>query len=171
MSTVEDVITAYMRLRDECDKTFRKIQMEFPDEMECKEGCDACCQLSSVTYLEGRMITDHLKSSRHNIDRNSQGKCIFLTDGLCSIYPVRPIICRTHGVLLYDSENDRLERSCNKNFQDQNRQSFDKSHALDIHRITGQLIRLNVLYCHFTGRDMSEDGRTSLINLLDMSEE
>jgi len=37
--------------------------------------------------------------------------CIFLKDGICKIYPVRPIICRLYGISMYYNWCDEIENA------------------------------------------------------------
>ena len=65
--------------------------------VSCSKGCWYCCQLSVlITEVEARKIVTHLRENRNIIliDRNDS-RCPFLNEeNACSIYPVRPLICR-----------------------------------------------------------------------------
>lgn len=77
----------------------------------CKKGCAYCCHQSviissweagRIAKATGRKILDiegynPQNDSREEIRTKYAGKpCIFLVDNVCSIYAVRPLICRTH---------------------------------------------------------------------------
>ena len=85
--------------------------------LSCSKGCSDCC-LHPVTtsVFEGLLIYRHLVASgrwtpslRHSLEKASDAllglayevwllsaqPCVFLEGSLCSVYPVRPIQCRT----------------------------------------------------------------------------
>lgn len=82
-------------------------------QFECQSECSACCTLEGgYVYLndeESASIAsylqvdkqDFLSSLTHEIDGKTalldgeNGACVFLEDGRCLIYPVRPLQCRT----------------------------------------------------------------------------
>ena len=75
----------------------------------CKEGCSSCCEkgdypLSEIELeylMHGFMSLEPEKKIiiQENFKTMKRGgKCPFLIDKLCSVYPYRPIICRTHGL-------------------------------------------------------------------------
>lgn len=72
----------------------------------CKKGCSYCCYQSvSVCELEARAISKltgriYKKPEYTSVFKDRQmyrgDPCTFLSNGKCSIYAERPIICRTH---------------------------------------------------------------------------
>ncbi|MEO1270342.1 MAG: YkgJ family cysteine cluster protein, partial [Myxococcota bacterium] len=100
-------------------------------QMRCARGCTACCRQDlSVSRVEAERILLWLE--RHGVPERDDAHgphdahalffalagpraCSFLAPGgACGIYPVRPIICRTHGfpIQLSDSTRD----TCPLNF-------------------------------------------------------
>lgn len=95
----------------------------------CKEGCNACCrQLPTASIVEGLCIVDTLfRRGNGAFDRAAESAarfaamlggdpklnneawfekqlaCPLLADGLCSVYDVRPVTCRTMLVAEPDS--------------------------------------------------------------------
>jgi uncharacterized protein len=78
--------------------------------LKCDSGCGGCCHLRRTAWaveLDAirRYLTtlpqDRLSSLRRRLedDRVKTGdRCVFLDDDdRCAVYPVRPVICRTHG--------------------------------------------------------------------------
>ena len=78
---------------------------------QCQSGCISCCEKQGFVYFteedieraaeffgltgkkfESRYIYRTRNTRRLRTPRNSQ--CVFLRDGGCSIYPVRPAQCR-----------------------------------------------------------------------------
>lgn len=85
--------------------------------VSCKAGCSACChQLVSTTLAEAADLVarypELVRAARPELERQSRAlmreaspaaffgtPCVFLgPEGLCSVYPHRPIVCRTHMV-------------------------------------------------------------------------
>ena len=75
----------------------------------CKAGCSACCEkgdypvsnLELEYLMQGFINLENTVKSRVQANIKTMvkgGKCPFLIDNLCSVYPYRPIICRTHGL-------------------------------------------------------------------------
>lgn len=97
----------------------------------CKKGCSACCKMNvSISSVEAEQIAlysqkniNHLKRSiAHDIGHFSGIACPFLIDNVCSIYEVRPYMCRAHVSFdtssywcepekAYDAEFQRVEFS------------------------------------------------------------
>lgn len=87
-------------------------------EVSCKKGCNHCCHLCVyVSPDEITTIIDYCEKNGIEIDwdrANNQkdftannwfkrpleeSRCLFLKDGSCSIYPVRPMACRKYHVI------------------------------------------------------------------------
>lgn len=69
-------------------------------EMKCIPNCTLCCKefgVPSRTPIEDALIKDFMK--RHKIEPSlaSGTTCPYVTESGCSIYPVRPLICRLYG--------------------------------------------------------------------------
>jgi uncharacterized protein len=90
-----------------------RINIKTPIYFKCQEDCSNCCKVSGgfvvVRDVEIEPIAKYLKLSADVflkkytreegkytclVDREGED-CIFLKDDKCSIYPVRPIQCRT----------------------------------------------------------------------------
>jgi Fe-S-cluster containining protein len=80
----------------------------------CAPGCSFCCYLPvDVLAPEAFRIAAHLKQTRspeqlgavvyrlgaYSQDDFGTRPCVFLTDGRCSIYEVRPMVCRAYNSL------------------------------------------------------------------------
>lgn len=107
-----------------------KIQLEKEKKVLCKKGCSFCCHDKIImSQLEATYFLSKLKSVNisPNIERlQKQNKikfeklkwqdkaCSFLgKDGICTIYEMRPLICRTHNNI-GNSVND-CDKSENSN--------------------------------------------------------
>lgn len=67
----------------------------------CKKGCTHCCHIPvSISELEIEYITKQTKIKRSKISQAiNDSPCPFLKKGACSIYKVRPFVCRQHVML------------------------------------------------------------------------
>lgn len=120
----------YDNLRDKVDAQFEQIFNKHQREMECDKGCHDCCAPDlSVTQVEAEMIKSFLIARPDRIENinkliqsnpHKNTRCEFLAaDGLCSIYEVRPLICRSHGapiLVQIDAKREGLD-ACPKNFK------------------------------------------------------
>src|SRR5690606_34224108 len=62
----------------------------------CKKGCNHCCHYEiAITDLEVEYIRSKVKVKKLKFI-NAGKECPFLKNGICSIYEVRPFICRRH---------------------------------------------------------------------------
>jgi hypothetical protein len=69
-------------------------------DFQCTAGCHACCEdfgVPSRTPVEDERLKSFL--AQHSIQQgNARGRrCPYLNAAGCSIYPVRPLICRLYG--------------------------------------------------------------------------
>lgn len=73
----------------------------------CKNGCSYCCHMEVGIYtVEAELIANEIgvpmdklqnvHSYRQNGWMDMQRPCPFLVDNSCSIYEIRPMVCRTH---------------------------------------------------------------------------
>lgn len=72
----------------------------------CHEGCHNCClkptvpvtapELAVISWYASEVLTGNARSDvKHRLsEHDSRLECPFLIDRVCSIYPVRPLICR-----------------------------------------------------------------------------
>ncbi len=66
----------------------------------CTEGCHECCQnfgVPSQTRVEAERIKAFLREHARRIGQAHGTTCPYLNETGCSIYPVRPLICRLYG--------------------------------------------------------------------------
>jgi hypothetical protein len=83
--------------------------------MQCAAGCSDCCRTRfSVTLIEAIHIAEWLAASSPDAraamtHRSEHGEaCAALEpDGRCAIYPVRPLVCRSHGIPIRGAPADR----------------------------------------------------------------
>jgi len=175
MSSFKEVIDQYKKLCGYCDGFWKRVFEKFPAEFACTPGCSTCCELQSVNLLEAFVIADHCSrgSSR---DRKGLGissapprpdsACPFLADNRCRIYPARPIICRTHGLLLKSKDfRDRIAVSCPFNFTTIDHATINDADALDVDTVTTGLAKLNAAFCMLLGNIKKVSERITLRDL------
>lgn len=113
---------------------FDKVQNKHADKMVCRAGCSKCCYVDlSVFSVEANHISDWFQAlsperkaelrtlwkSELKDGENANGKkeksCAFLKNEMCTIYEVRPLICRTQGAPLFFQELNSFD-VCPLNF-------------------------------------------------------
>ena len=91
----------------------------FVQKLECKKGCNQCCYtdfsifeteaenikiwFESLSLDEKEKLKQKLATTQE--DKDGIGPCAFLKDDVCTIYHVRPLICRTQGNAFMLEEN------------------------------------------------------------------
>lgn len=95
----------YDALVAKVDAFAEKVATRRPADLECRRGCSGCCAPGlTVSPVEAAAIREHLEAADGLPERGTDPEaCAFLTPrGECSIYPARPLVCRTQGLpLLY----------------------------------------------------------------------
>lgn len=103
--------SAYDRLVGKVDAETATLSHRLRDSLRCRAGCASCCHVElTVAAVEADAIVAYLadagadvRESIHGRADRRDGRCVMLDDDdLCSIFPVRPLVCRTQGLpLLY----------------------------------------------------------------------
>lgn len=121
----EGLFADYERLVAKVDAHSTRITAARPDSFVCGAGCTGCCHRQLTVFpveagrirawLAGRSIPPDapppLAPSVLEILElgPSPEPCVMLDGaGQCRIYPVRPLICRTHGLPLAVSDDEGL---------------------------------------------------------------
>ena len=92
-------------------KELKLEQARRKEKVACHEGCHTCClksdvpiseiEVSGISWFSVEIINDTILRNKLKIQLKNHHKnlqCPFLTDGVCSIYPVRPFACREYFV-------------------------------------------------------------------------
>lgn len=129
MSQLEQSITQYLELRAKLDAKFAEIQTKHAAEFQCAKGCHECCKPGlTVNPLEAEVLKRHLQQNPISHESYNKSRCNFLDkQGACSVYEVRPLVCRSHGAPLQfrdpnsqkPDEAMRFRDVCPLNFKDQ----------------------------------------------------
>lgn len=65
--------------------------------MRCDEGCGECCGIVPATEDEFRAIRRFIDLHEIAPAASLDGTCPLYQGGKCTVYPVRPLICRLFG--------------------------------------------------------------------------
>ncbi|MDR0306457.1 MAG: YkgJ family cysteine cluster protein [Chitinispirillales bacterium] len=169
--TIQD---SYHKLCDFCDQIWNRVHKSYSQEIACRKGCDICCELQSVNQLEAYIIRLYLQKKDSffikNQDTEYNSKCPFLREQVCLIYEARPLICRTHGLVLRSNEfvNSHAS-SCPYNFPSLRPDEFSAELTLDTDKITKNLMNLNLAFCMCKNIHDQAQNRVQLTDLYNMS--
>jgi len=166
MSQLQTIFDNYYKLCGFCDQLWDRVRKIYPQEIACRKGCGICCELKSVSLLEAYIIKLYLEEnpllSVDNVNLEVNKKCPFLCDDACLIYNARPLICRTHGLVLRSAEFDQTHAaSCPYNFPSFRPDELSDEFTLDSDMITKNLMKLNLAYCMCKG--MQEDSQKRVL--------
>jgi Fe-S-cluster containining protein len=174
MPSREDVLIRYQELVGYCDAFWRGVAKRFPEQLACREGCCSCCTLSSVNYIEALIIAALYRripkgATLQKKDASEVVKdapCPFLCGGRCLIYCARPLICRTHGLLLSAGPSqESFQSSCAMNFAGMDRDIQDDVPVLDMKEVSESLAKLNAAFCMLLGDVTKAAERVHLADL------
>lgn len=153
----EQVVIAYTKLVFEIDKRVSELTAEhFATVLQCAPGCSDCCMRFSVLPLEAALVRKRLDTAEP-FSSKEEIKCVMLSDDLCRIYEIRPVICRTQGVPVayIDEEAGAIEVSaCQLNFAADYPLTHD--HLLFMDQFNSRLYELNQQYCQTNGLEPAQ---------------
>lgn len=100
-------IVGVIAIHDTIDKAITKDV----GQVTCARGCNFCCYIEVTTATEeGKMLARHVKremlpalakqaaANKWNDLPYQDRKCVFLKNGECSVYDIRPAVCRKYAV-------------------------------------------------------------------------
>lgn len=110
-----DPTGAFKELVKVVDECIREIPAADKQDFSCRKGCSFCCHMNVDAFKEEALIiARHCRKKGISIDKEylkvqltipaadigwtEHSACVFLKDGQCSIYDVRPIFCRKYFV-------------------------------------------------------------------------
>lgn len=158
------IIADYLQLIQDIEQELQRVASLFPkDLLQCSPGCSSCCTEFSVSPLEAAIIVENLHIAVAG--KTSPPSCAFLKDKRCTIYRIRPILCRTQGMPIgyIDTASSCIEVSaCPLNFADDYPLTENELFLMD--GFNSRLADLNHRYCKAAGLDMH--ARVALATLL-----
>jgi Fe-S-cluster containining protein len=148
-----DILCAYLELVREIDLAVSQLSGgRLVGRIGCRPGCSSCCLAFSVLPLEAAMLQQEMTLPAAAAGPLQDGRCVFLAEGLCSVYPHRPVICRTQGLPLayVDETLEQIEVSaCPLNFAEDAVLEHEDLFFLD--SFNERLAALNLIYCRRHG--------------------
>jgi Fe-S-cluster containining protein len=147
-----DPIQRYFDLIRRIDGEAKRLTALHGKAITCHPGCTGCCVNLTVFPVEFhaiRLAMAQAGMAPRTVAFDTAAACGFLQDGLCRIYPFRPVICRTHGLpILYldDASGEYIwEVSfCERNFTGLEQIEFTDDTILNIEEINKELSRINL---------------------------
>lgn len=76
-------------------RQIEEVYSNIPASIQCKGLCQGSCGPIAMTEVEWERIVDKT-GSEPTVD--NFGTCSLLVDGKCSVYEIRPLICRLWGL-------------------------------------------------------------------------
>ena len=146
----------YIELCRVVEENSNELSQKFTTQITCKAGCHSCCIPEiSISKIEKEIIKNFVQQNLNvfnklqNIERNNPHKltrCQMLDrQGNCSIYEVRPIICRTHGYpILYSDRDQWFADVCSLNFTDHLLENLNESDFIIVDIINQHLAISNL---------------------------
>lgn len=138
----------YKILLNDIQKQTAKLGKMHDKHLQCGKGCDLCCIGFSIFPVEFYYILNELKKKNFEPEMKQETEndvCVFLKNGSCSIYELRPIMCRTHGLpLLYTNDEGEFELSaCELNFTEFDFEDFTVENTVPQDKYNSKLFLLN----------------------------
>lgn len=136
----------YLKLRNIVDEKFSGIESKYPLNFKCKNGCSGCCVDGlSVNVVEFMAIKNELVTYHQPFThKKTEGKCPFLNESeACTIYSVRPIICRSHGAPTKLANHKSV---CPLNFSEVALDELEKNDFFDLETLNTILATININY-------------------------
>jgi Fe-S-cluster containining protein len=134
------------RLYERVDSFFARVRRRAGEALTCRSGCTDCCRVElSVFEIEARRIRRALLKlpgpQRAGIAERARAglHCCMLdpTDGSCLIYRDRPLICRSHGLAVFDG---RRVSHCPRNYTER---PPERAEILNLEGINAPLALIN----------------------------
>lgn len=69
-------------------------------EIQCTPGCIECCRnfgVPSRTRVEDERLKEYLRAHGRELGQAQGTTCPYVSEKGCTVYPVRPLICRLYG--------------------------------------------------------------------------
>ena len=177
------MFTLYRQLLEKVNETVARLETAQAAHLRCGEGCAACCgYLMSFYPVEIAHMADAvagMDAARRDAliahlaayaEHQRETPCPLLdNDGRCRVYEARPVLCRSHGLLLNvasGADDLDIRRSCDLNFTETDVAAFGREDSINQQLVSTLLHRINTAFTQRTG--MPSDLRLSPLALVDM---
>lgn len=148
---------AYNQLTADIENlTAKLVEKRIRQKLKCKPGCAECCMHFSILPLEAALVQERLRQSEP-VGEQADGKCALLAADRCTIYDIRPIICRSQGlpIAYIDESSSSIEVSaCHLNFPAD--YQFEQDELLFMDQFNSRLVELNIQYCLTVGLEAQQ---------------
>jgi uncharacterized protein len=153
MQSQTDTIRNYRNLVAKVDEFSHRISSEYGNLIFCRKGCDGCCRQITLFPVEAYALASELRRAPEEVSARirkrslkiSPDACPLLEDGICLLYPARPIICRTHGIpILIAGDHEKTIDFCPKNFMGV--ASFPAADILNLDLLNSTLSLINRVF-------------------------
>ncbi len=160
----------YHQLIEQVNRLAARLSSQYARHLVCRSGCSGCCHhhlsVFAVEAAAVRAAVDALPESLHQqlaqqardvLKMEARGEpavCPMLVNDRCSIYELRPLICRTQGLpLLLETEDGEAEVDfCPLNFTAENAVAdLDEAHLVPLDELNLKLALVNLQYCREQG--------------------
>ena len=136
----------YRELTARVDVTCGEFFALHAQRIACRKGCSECCTDIAILPVEWHALSLFIRDAGVTVGSpRSRSVCPFLVKDACSVYPARPIICRTHGLPLvfqvetYGADGRRVESPdpeerltwCDLNFRGIDEEDLDEVFSRD----------------------------------------
>ena len=157
----------YRALLRQLDLKIAHLQKQHSQRISCAKGCHSCCQSKlSVAHVEAEHIkawlSNHPELIKQLNDLAAENpwngtRCQLLdAHGACSIYPVRPVICRSHGLPIRFTEPSKQNQLmaepskqtdvCPLNFSEVALDQLSDEDVIDIDKLNTILAVINIRF-------------------------
>lgn len=177
------MFTDYRRLLEKVDAHAARLARLHAPHLVCAPGCDACCRqwlspapvelFHIADWLSGQPPQDREALRRHLMTRHHAtpgGPCPLLHDGRCRVYPVRPLVCRSHGLILDLAPADAppdLVRSCDLNYTATDPDALGRAGAINQPLLSALMFQVDGLFAR-AQKTHRHGERWPLVRLLDI---
>jgi len=144
----------YYNLVAKVDSLCTEIMKQCADSVSCRKGCDACCRHFSIFWVEAISLANFVTNLPQKQAAFLRSKAQFLTekdvcpllvDGVCAVYSIRPIICRTHGLPIFTrGETTQIIDFCPQNFTQV--ETIPGHLIIDLDQLNTTLVAINALF-------------------------
>ena len=171
---MENALNNYRQLVARVNELCAGIEHALQGQITCSEGCSTCCTSITIFPVEAAALREALTalpdgeaaSIRRHAEEHAAGeRCPLLLDHRCLLYEARPIICRTHGLPIVFTEDDKQRLDCCP-LNLASRESLSGSTIIDLDRLNVVLVAINSLFLKQTPSPLDRPERLTIAEAL-----
>jgi len=155
----DDSRNTYRQLVARVNELCRGIEQALPGQITCSAGCSDCCTSITIFPVEAAALGQALASlpsgeaeaiRRHVAEHAARERCPLLSNQRCLLYAARPIICRSHGLPILFTEDDRQRIDCCP-LNPLDVESLTGPRIIDLDKLNTLLVAINALFLRHSG--------------------